>query len=115
MSGIEAIGGVHGTDVSFRLDPTRVAQRAEQEQTVNNGGVEDSTSSGGALGRYGRNGADAQAGMRELAKSLHVDESVLADGLGSGRTLSQVLRQQGVTDDATMPVQLQGVMFDRYL
>ncbi len=115
MSGIEAIGGVHSTDVSFRLDPTRLAQRAEQERIVNNGGVEDSTSSGGALGRYGHNSSDAKTGMRELAKSLHVDESVLADGLGSGRTLSQVLQQHGVTDGATMPVQLQGVMFDRYL
>ncbi|MCU0274013.1 MAG: hypothetical protein MUE34_12345 [Acidimicrobiales bacterium] len=115
MSGIEAIGGVHGSDATFRLDPTRVAQRAEQERIVNNGGVADSTSSGGSLGRYGHGSTDTKAGMRELAKSLHVDESVLADGLGSGRTLSQVLHQHGVTDSATMPVQLQGVMFDRYL
>lgn len=115
MSGIEAIGGVHDTDASFRLDPTRLAQRAEQERIVNHGGTADSTTSGGALGRYAHNGTDAHAGMRELARSLHVDESVLADGLGSGRTFSEVLREHGISDDTTMPVQLQGVIFDRYL
>jgi hypothetical protein len=115
MSGIEAIGGVLGTDAGFRLDPTRLAQRAEQQRVVNGGGIEDTTTSAGWLGRSGMGGADERSGMRELARSLHVDESVLADGLGSGRTLAQVLDQQGTSDGAAMPVQLQGVMFDRYL
>jgi hypothetical protein len=115
MSGLEAIAGVNAADVTFRLDPTRQAHRIEQQRIVENGGVEETTTSAGALGRSPRDSADAKAGMHELAKSLHVDESVLSDGLASGRTLAQVLREQGVTDAATMPVQLQGVMFDRYL